>query len=150
MTTFDCNWARSRSGFSTTIGSLSQLVRRCQSRQRDLIPIGLDCDHKCAVWHTYNSFHTTLIESWSLVTDERGGLFCEFAVGLVGTWYLVLELLGFLHFLVGCLKTIAFISMRLFLLRGSYDVLQKCVRWLKTLFFHCIDIACINTYVLFQ
>lgn len=35
-------------------------------------------------------------------------------------------------------------------LMGSYSVLQKCVRRWKTLFFHCIDIACVNSYIIFQ
>ncbi|XP_072143614.1 piggyBac transposable element-derived protein 4-like [Dermacentor andersoni] len=33
---------------------------------------------------------------------------------------------------------------------GTYNVLRKCVRWWKTLFFHCIDIACVNSFILFQ
>ncbi|KAH8038475.1 hypothetical protein HPB51_001648 [Rhipicephalus microplus] len=33
---------------------------------------------------------------------------------------------------------------------GYYNVLMRSVRWWKTLFFHCIDIACVNSFVLFQ
>nr|XP_037274775.1 piggyBac transposable element-derived protein 4-like [Rhipicephalus microplus] len=33
---------------------------------------------------------------------------------------------------------------------ASYNVLIKCVRWWKTLFFHSVDIACVNSYVIFQ
>lgn len=33
---------------------------------------------------------------------------------------------------------------------GTYNVLRKCVRWWKTLFFHCVDIACVNSFILFQ
>ncbi|XP_042142454.1 piggyBac transposable element-derived protein 4-like [Ixodes scapularis] len=33
---------------------------------------------------------------------------------------------------------------------ASYNVLMKCVRWWKTLFFHCIDIAVVNSFVIFQ
>ncbi|KAH8026348.1 hypothetical protein HPB51_020332 [Rhipicephalus microplus] len=33
---------------------------------------------------------------------------------------------------------------------ASYNVLIKCVRWRKTLFFHSVDIACVNSYVIFQ
>ena len=33
---------------------------------------------------------------------------------------------------------------------SKYNLLSKCVRWWKTLFFHLIDIALINGYVLFK
>ncbi|XP_070388820.1 piggyBac transposable element-derived protein 4-like [Dermacentor albipictus] len=33
---------------------------------------------------------------------------------------------------------------------GYYNVLMRSVRWWKTLFFHCIDIACVNSFILFQ
>lgn len=33
---------------------------------------------------------------------------------------------------------------------GSYNVLMKSVRWWKTLFFHCIDIAVVNSFILFD
>lgn len=33
---------------------------------------------------------------------------------------------------------------------ASYNVLIKCVRWWKTLFFHSIDIACVNSFIIFQ
>lgn len=33
---------------------------------------------------------------------------------------------------------------------GTYNVLRKCVRWWKTLFFHCVDIACVNSFILYQ
>lgn len=33
---------------------------------------------------------------------------------------------------------------------GYYNVLMRSVRWWKTLFFHCIDIACVNSLILFQ
>uniref|UniRef100_A0A6M2CPZ1 Putative tick transposon n=1 Tax=Rhipicephalus microplus TaxID=6941 RepID=A0A6M2CPZ1_RHIMP len=33
---------------------------------------------------------------------------------------------------------------------GYYNVLMRSVRWWKTLFFHCFDIACVNSFVLFQ
>lgn len=33
---------------------------------------------------------------------------------------------------------------------ASYNVLMKCVRWWKTLFFHCIDIAVVNSFIIFQ
>lgn len=33
---------------------------------------------------------------------------------------------------------------------GTYNVLRKCARWWKTLFFQCVDIACINSFVLYQ
>lgn len=35
-------------------------------------------------------------------------------------------------------------------LLAHYNVLLKCVRWWKTLFFHCIDIAVVNSFILFQ
>lgn len=33
---------------------------------------------------------------------------------------------------------------------GYYNVLMRSVRWWKTLFFHCIDIACVNSFILFE
>lgn len=33
---------------------------------------------------------------------------------------------------------------------GRYNVLRKCVQWWKTLFFHSVDIACANSFILFQ
>ncbi|XP_072143441.1 piggyBac transposable element-derived protein 4-like [Dermacentor andersoni] len=33
---------------------------------------------------------------------------------------------------------------------GTYNVLMKCVRWWKTLFFHSIDIAVVNSFILFD
>ena len=33
---------------------------------------------------------------------------------------------------------------------NTNNVLRKCVRWWKTLFFHMIDIALVNGYILFQ
>ena len=33
---------------------------------------------------------------------------------------------------------------------SSYDVLIKSVRWWKTLFFHSVDIAATNAYILFR
>ncbi|XP_064460258.1 piggyBac transposable element-derived protein 4-like [Ornithodoros turicata] len=33
---------------------------------------------------------------------------------------------------------------------GSYDILIRCVRWWKTLFFRCVDIAAANSFLLFQ
>ena len=33
---------------------------------------------------------------------------------------------------------------------STNNVLRKCVRWWKTLFFHMIDIALVNSYILFQ
>ena len=33
---------------------------------------------------------------------------------------------------------------------GTNNVHRKCVRWWKTLFFHLIDIAVVNSYILFQ
>ena len=33
---------------------------------------------------------------------------------------------------------------------NTNNVLHKCVRWWKTLFFHMIDIALVNGYILFQ
>ncbi|KAL1484872.1 hypothetical protein MTO96_049932 [Rhipicephalus appendiculatus] len=33
---------------------------------------------------------------------------------------------------------------------ASYNVLIKCVRWWKTLFFHSLDIACVNSFIIFQ
>ena len=33
---------------------------------------------------------------------------------------------------------------------SSYNLLRKCVRWWKTLFFHMTDIACVNGYILFK
>ena len=33
---------------------------------------------------------------------------------------------------------------------GTNNVLRKCVRWWKTLFFHLIDTAIVNSYILFQ
>lgn len=33
---------------------------------------------------------------------------------------------------------------------AAYNVLMKCVRWWKTLFFHCIDIAVVNSLIIFQ
>ncbi|XP_077497366.1 uncharacterized protein LOC144107983 [Amblyomma americanum] len=33
---------------------------------------------------------------------------------------------------------------------GAYNVLTKCVRRWKTLFFHCVDIACTNSFILYQ
>ena len=35
-------------------------------------------------------------------------------------------------------------------LLSKHNVLRKCVRWWKTLFFHMIDIAAVNSYILFQ
>ena len=32
---------------------------------------------------------------------------------------------------------------------GTYNVLMKCVRWWKTIFFHIVDIAIVNSYLLF-
>lgn len=33
---------------------------------------------------------------------------------------------------------------------GTQNVLRKCVRWWKTLFFHLIDIAVVNSFILFR
>lgn len=33
---------------------------------------------------------------------------------------------------------------------GTYNVLMKCVCWWKMLFFHCIDIAVVNSFILFD
>lgn len=33
---------------------------------------------------------------------------------------------------------------------ASYNVLKKCVRWWKIVFFHCIDIAVVNSFIIFQ
>ena len=33
---------------------------------------------------------------------------------------------------------------------SHHNVLMKCMRWWKTLFFHMIDIAVVNSYILFQ
>ena len=33
---------------------------------------------------------------------------------------------------------------------GKSSALRKCMRWWKTLFFHMIDIAVVNSYILFQ
>lgn len=33
---------------------------------------------------------------------------------------------------------------------GSYNVLMKSLRWWKTLFFHCIDIAVVNSFIMFS
>ena len=33
---------------------------------------------------------------------------------------------------------------------GTQNVLRKCVRWWKTLFFHLIDMAVVNSYILFR
>ncbi|KAH8021399.1 hypothetical protein HPB51_015579 [Rhipicephalus microplus] len=33
---------------------------------------------------------------------------------------------------------------------ASYNVLMKCVRWWKTLFFYCIDIAVVNSFIIFE
>ena len=35
-------------------------------------------------------------------------------------------------------------------LLASYDVLLKSYRWWKTLFFHMVDLAVVNSYILFQ
>ena len=35
-------------------------------------------------------------------------------------------------------------------LLSKYNILRKCLRWWKTLFFHLIDIAIVNGYILFQ
>lgn len=33
---------------------------------------------------------------------------------------------------------------------STYNVLRKCLRWWKTLFFHCLDISAVNSYVIFR
>ena len=33
---------------------------------------------------------------------------------------------------------------------SKYNLLRKCVRWWKTLFFHIIDISIVNVYILFR
>ena len=33
---------------------------------------------------------------------------------------------------------------------AKYNLLRKCVRWWKTLFFHMIDISLVNSFILFQ
>ena len=33
---------------------------------------------------------------------------------------------------------------------GTQNILRKCVRWWKTLFFHLIDMAVVNSYILFR
>ena len=33
---------------------------------------------------------------------------------------------------------------------AKHCALQKCIQWWKTLFFHVIDIANVNSYILFQ
>ena len=35
-------------------------------------------------------------------------------------------------------------------LLGTQNVLRKCVRWLKTLFFHLVDMAVVNSFILFK
>ena len=33
---------------------------------------------------------------------------------------------------------------------AKYNLLRKCVKWLKTICFHMIDIATVNSFILFQ
>ena len=33
---------------------------------------------------------------------------------------------------------------------GKYNLLRKCLRWWKTLFFHMVDISVVNSFILFK
>ena len=35
-------------------------------------------------------------------------------------------------------------------LLAKYNLLRKCIRWWKTLFFHMVDMAVVNGFILFQ